>query len=130
MSLDDFQPLPNEAMLTDNQAAAALANVSMYAYAFAAEIHNKAVERGVELHEQYAIAALHHIVEVSGDAAVKYAKMVGDEVRQTAFEQGVPPVYHVMSREQALAVDGDMREMAFAGAVPAMPDSGIVQRGG
>jgi len=130
MNLAVFQELPNGAMLADNQAAAALANVAMYAYAFAAEIQAKARDRGIERDDEYAIAALHHVADVCTSSAVAHAKMIGDEVRRTAFEQGVPPAYHVISRDQALAIDGDMRAMAFAGAVPTMPDSGIVQNGG
>lgn len=119
MSLqDDFIELPNGAMLSYSQAAAALANVAMYTHAFSQQLHAKAVERGVEDSDMYAMAALSHITEITSAAAVKHAKRIGDDVRQTAFDQGVPAMYHVMNVEQALSVSHEMREAALCGAMP------------
>jgi hypothetical protein len=119
-----FSSLDNGAMLTDNQAAAALANVAVYCDAFAVQVNNKAVERGLEADDMYVMAALSHITEVCAHAAVEYAANVGDTVRRNAFKSNLPAMYHIMNSEQALEIDGEIRAMALAGAVPTIaPES-------
>ena len=106
------------AMLTGNQAAAALANVTVYVEAFKNEIIAKAAARGLGDDDAYALAALEHISDITSHAAVHFAKPIHDAVREAAFQQGVEPVYHVMTVKEALAVDGEMRSMALCGAIP------------
>jgi len=106
------------AMLTGNQAAAALANITVYVEAFKNQIIVKAAERGLDGEDAYALAALDHISDITSHAAVHFAKPIHDAVREAAFRSGSEPVYHVMSAEEALAVDGEMRSMALCGAIP------------
>lgn len=119
MTLADFQPIGDTgAMVTDNQAAAALANVAVYADRLAYEIATKAAARGPEYDDELAFAALKHIVELTSEAAVSYAKDIGDTLRHEGFKRRKQPAYHVMSAEQAGEVEGAVRLMALAGALP------------
>lgn len=113
-----FTELEGGAMLADNQAAAALANVAVYVDTMAAELDRKAAERGADEGDEFVVAYLAHIVELTAAAATEYAQPVGDSVRRAAFRAHLPAKYHVMSAQQALEVSGDMRAMALAGAIP------------
>jgi hypothetical protein len=118
---DSFYELDDGAMLTTNQAAAALANISVYCSAFAVELNRKARERGITDDDMYAMAALQHIVDISSHAAVKYADKVGATTRQHAFAQNLPAMWYVMNAQDALELKDDVREMVIAGAFPVDP---------
>lgn len=125
---DAFHELPTGGTLTDNQAAAALGNVAVYAFAFAGQIQRKAAERGIDTDDMFAVAALQHISDVAAEASFKHARDLGNKVRQNAFQHGIPAMYHIMSVDQALEVDGEVRELAFAGAIP--PSGASMSNGG
>lgn len=117
---EDYVELPTGAMLTYSQAAAALANVAVYCHAFGMQLQQKAAERGITTDDLYAIAALEHISDITAAASANHAKRIGDEVRQQAFAENLPAMYHIMNVEQALEVQDVQREGALAGAIPVL----------
>lgn len=121
---ESFTEIDGGAYLTTNQAAAALANVSVYTATMALVLQNKR-KRGIISPEAERIArdALRHVAEEC-TAAAFVADELGDLTREGAFNAGDVPRYHVFNVRTAAELANALKSYAIAGGKPIIDEGG------